>query len=303
MAVIYKSVDGRESVQAQYAELLGRRPVPCEHLRVPTCEGKTFVIASGPAAAPPILLLQGSGANAAMWLRDVTTWAHTHRVYAVDVIGEPGFSAPSRPPLTSAAYARWLDDVMQALGTARASFVGVSLGGWLALDYAIRRPERVDRVVAISPGGVGAQRASFVFKALGLMLLGRWGRRKAMALALGIVPATSDTLDREIGALAQLIAKHFRYRRDKMPIFSDETLKRVTMPVLTIVGAKDALLDSHGTKDRLERCAPCATVSLLPDVGHLIRGQASAVLEFLARPTTARATDVEPDGCVAAGGH
>jgi len=73
------------------------------------------------------VLRQGSGANAAMWMRDIASWAEGHRVYAVDVIGEPGFSAPSRPALASDAYALWLDDVLHALGLGRASCVGVSL--------------------------------------------------------------------------------------------------------------------------------------------------------------------------------
>ena len=263
---------------AKYAELLTRWPVPCEQLRVPTREGETFVMACGPVSAPPVLLLQGSGANTAMWMRDVASWAQAHRVYAVDVIGEPGFSAPSRPPLTSDRHAQWLDDVMQALGVARASLVGVSLGGWLALDYASRRPDRVEKVVLISPGGVGRQRISFLFKALGLMLLGRWGRRKALRLALGPVPEHPDPMDREIGVLAGLIARHFRHRRGKLPTFGDDVLKRLTMPVMAIVGGQDALLDSQETKRRLEQWAPHATVRLLPDAGHYIRHQASEVL-------------------------
>jgi len=285
MAAIYKSPEGQEQVLARYAEVLGRWPVPCEHRRVPTCEGETFIVVSGPPAAPPVVLLHGSGANSAMWLRDVALWARARRVFAVDVIGEPGFSAPSRPPLTSDACARWLDDVMEGLAVTRASVVGVSFGGWLALDYAARRPHRVDKVVLISPGGVGSQRSSFLFKAVPLMLLGDWGRRKAMALALGIVPANPDALDREIGTLAQLIARHFRFRPARLPIFGDDTLRRLTMPVMAIVGARDALLDSAATKRRLEQCVPHATIRLLPGVGHLVRDQAREVLDFLNGPT------------------
>jgi len=63
MSGIYKSLEGQEAVLAQYAELLDRWLVPCEHRRVSTCEGETFIVACGPTSAPPILLFQGSGAN------------------------------------------------------------------------------------------------------------------------------------------------------------------------------------------------------------------------------------------------
>jgi len=78
-----------------------------------------------------------------------------------------------------------------------------------------------------------------------------------------------------------LIAKHFRHRREKVPIFSDEDLKRLTMPVLAILGARDALLDAPGTKRRLEQFAPGATVRLLPDAGHVVGDQTVAVAGFL----------------------
>jgi pimeloyl-ACP methyl ester carboxylesterase len=71
-------------------------------------------------------------ANSAMWMGDVAAWAKHFRVYAVDIIGDAGFSAPSRPPLASEAHALWLDDVVQALSLAHTSMAGVSFGGWLA---------------------------------------------------------------------------------------------------------------------------------------------------------------------------
>src|SRR5947208_9885252 len=100
---------------------------------VPTREGHTFVVASGDRHAPPLVLLHGSGANSASWISDVSEWSQRFRVYAVDMIGEPGLSAPARPPFASEAYANWLDDVWKGLGLTAASVAGVSLGGWLAL--------------------------------------------------------------------------------------------------------------------------------------------------------------------------
>jgi pimeloyl-ACP methyl ester carboxylesterase len=281
MNSIWVSDEGRAAVHARYAEMLGRWPIPVEQRRVPTREGETFILVCGGVAAPPVLLLQGSGANVAMWIREIAAWAEQFRVYAVDLIGEPGFSAPSRPELSSEAYAAWLDDVMEALGLRYSSVVGVSLGGWMALDYAIRRPARVDKLVVVSPSGVGRQKSSFVFKAAALMFLGRWGRRKAMALAVGPMSGPPHPADREIGKLALLIAKHFRHRRGKVPPFEDEALRRLTIPVLAIVGAQDALLDSHATRRRLEQCVPHATIRVLPHTGHVVRDQTAVILDFL----------------------
>ena len=140
---IYRSAAGAHAVKQRYRQLLDQWPIPSEFVRVPTREGETFVVACGPKDAPPVLALQGSGGNAAMWLPEIAELAQHLRVYAVDVIGEPGLSAPSRPSFASEAYALWLDDVLRGLALTRVALLGVSMGGWLALDYATRRPQRV----------------------------------------------------------------------------------------------------------------------------------------------------------------
>jgi pimeloyl-ACP methyl ester carboxylesterase len=280
---IWKSAEGARAVRERTQAFLAHWPVPSRQLRVPTREGETFVVACGAESAPPLVLLHGSGSNSVMWMGDVAAWATQFRVYSVDMIGEPGLSAPSRPALDSDAHALWLDDVLRELSLARASFVGLSLGGWLALDYAIRRPERVERLALLCPGGVGRQRPSFIWRVAPLLLLGAWGRRRAMALALGATEEPTTPVARAFGEYFALIHTHFRPRRDRLPVFSDAALRGLAMPVLAIVGGRDALLDSAETKRRLERSAPKASVELLPDQGHLLRGQTARVLDFLVR--------------------
>ncbi|MBZ5610874.1 MAG: alpha/beta hydrolase [Acidobacteriia bacterium] len=281
MTNIYKSDQGARAVRERYVKFLERWPVPNQQLRVPTREGETFIVACGERTAPPLLLLHGSAANAAMWMGDVAAWAAHFRVFAVDMIGEPGLSAPSRPPLDSEAYALWLDDVFQALSLASASMVGVSLGGWLALDYATRRPQRVESLALLCPGGVGRQKTGFVFKAIALRLCGRWGSRKLREMILGRAPADPPPPVQRFIEFVSLIHANFQPRKVKLPVFSDDALRRLTMPVLAIVGGKDVLLDSAETKRRLERGVPHAEIRYLPEALHFIPGQTQPILEFL----------------------
>ena len=276
MTGIYASPTGAQAVERRYRELLGRWPSACEHLTIPTVEGDTFVVACGPAGAPPLVLLHGAGGNSVAWLGDVGPWSRHFRVYAVDVIGEPGLSAPARPPLSSDAYATWLDDVLRGLGAERASFVGASLGGWLALDYAIRRPARVERLALLGPGGVGRQKWGVVIAALALRPFGAWGLRTSLRMALGV-----PGLEAEVVEYLMLIHRSYRPRRDVLPRFSDDALRGLTMPVLVVVGGRDGMLDSRGTAERVRRTVPGATVRLLPGTGHAVLGQAEPVLGFL----------------------
>jgi pimeloyl-ACP methyl ester carboxylesterase len=284
MRHIYKSEEGERAVRERYLTFLKYWPVANEHLRVPTREGETFVIACGDENAPPLLLLHGAVGNSAMWMGDVAAWSRHFRVYAIDMIGEAGLSAPSRPPLASEAYALWLDDVMQALSLARASLVGISLGGWLALDYATRRPDRVEKLVVLCPGGVGRQKVGFALKAILLRMCGALGKRKTREMVLGRAPAEAPPAIRKFTEFMLLIHQNFRPRLVKMPIFSDALLKLLTMPVLAIVGGRDVLLDSAGTKRRLEQNLSQVEVRYLSETGHMITRKTTPILEFLRGP-------------------
>jgi pimeloyl-ACP methyl ester carboxylesterase len=281
MSRIYKTAEGERLVRERYLAFLQRWPVPHQQFRIPTSQGETFVIASGAESAPPLVLLHGGAANSAMWMGEVRAFAAHFRVYTIDMIGEPGLSAPSRPNLASDAHAVWLDEVLRFLAVERAAFIGVSLGGWLALDYATRHPERVERVAVLCPGGVGRQKAGIVFATLLLRMCGPWGKRKLMERILGRAPAAPPPALQAFIGFVSLIHRHFRPRMVKLPVFSDEALGRLKMPLLAIVGGRDVLLDSAGTRSRLQRHVARAEVLYLPEAGHLIPNQTGRVLAFL----------------------
>jgi len=282
---IYKSSEGERLVRERYQAFLKHWPVPNQQLHVPTTYGSTFVVVSGPADAPWLLLLHGGASNSAMWMGDVSAFAASFRVCCIDMIGEPGLSAPARPSLASDAYAVWLDDVLNHLSIRRATIVGISLGGWLALDYAIRRPERVEQVAVLCPGGIGRQKIGIVFATLLSRVFGRWGRRKLMARILGRPPANPAPPVKAFIDFVALIHRHFRPRMVKLPIFSDDALRKLKVPMLAFVGGRDVLLDSAQTKRRLEQHVPCAQVVYLPETGHLISGQTGRIMEFLRAET------------------
>ncbi len=270
---VYRTAEGGRAVRERYRALLEGWPVEAERLRLPTRAGETFVVASGPVDAPPVLALHGSGGNSATWMADIAAWAPHLRVYAVDVIGEPGLSAPVRPELGSPEHVGWLDDVFDGLGLDAAAVLGMSLGGWLAVDYASRRPERVTRVALIAPAGIGRRTSGWVVRALPYFALGEWGRRRIVRIVTGA----------DLGAAQDSIAATFRHFRPRteIPVFDDEVLRRLTMPVLAVVGDRDVMVDSGETVRRLGAVVPHADVRVVPGAGHLVVGQSGVVLEFL----------------------
>ena len=279
---VFWSDAGRMLVHERYRSMLASWPTPHAQLRIPTCEGETFVLACGPERAPPLVLFHGGMTTSIMWSRSASAWSEHFRLFAVDLIGEPGFSAASRPSMTSDGYARWLDDVWNALGIESASVVGASLGGWLGLDYAIRRAARVGSLALLAPAGVGRVRLSFLLRAGRRLLMGPWGHRRALNLDMGFDPSEEMNVEGQAFVdFLRLAQRHYVARTKPIPTFSDRMLRKVTMPVMAIVGGKDAILDSDETERRLKACVPHVQVEYLSEAGHGLVDSTPSVLEFL----------------------
>ncbi|MEV6284800.1 alpha/beta fold hydrolase [Kribbella sp. NPDC051770] len=267
----YRSSVGQSIVHERYRAELADWPVPSDQRFVDTRQGPTFVVSSGPAEAPPLVLLHGSAGTTLDWAYDVPAWAEHFRVHAIDGISEPGLSASPRPAIGSPAYAEWLDDVLDALDIDEFSIVALSLGAWFALDYATRRPGRVLKMTLLAPAGFSRQKILPLLPALAVRPFGTWGVRKAVSMVIGPLPAGFDW---DKAAFQLLVQTHFEPRRVKLPVFTDEQLEKLDL--LAIVGSKDHMLDSAGTARRL----PGRSV-VVEGAGHLLPSQAERVLEFL----------------------
>jgi len=269
-----------QHVLAAYRQVLSDWPVPHESHHLATRAGSTFVVSCGPEHGPALVLLHGTLSNAASWMFDAERWSEYYRVHAVDIIGEPGLSKGTQPALDSDAHAQWLDDVLDALGVESAAFVGLSFGGFLALDYALRRPARVNALVLVSPSGIGRQRA-FLLKALPLLLLGRWGRERLRRAVMGPAPLHAPARAQPLLDLLALIRAEVRPRPLRIPRISDERLATLHPPAALVMGARDALIDTPAAAERMKRLVPTADVTLLADAYHYIPGLREDILARL----------------------
>ncbi|MGW4524515.1 alpha/beta fold hydrolase [Amycolatopsis sp. NPDC004378] len=279
MSTIYRSAEGGRAVRERYDALLGGWPVPHEPRTLGTRLGETFAVVSGPVDAPAVVALQGSGGTAAHWLPDIATLAARLRVYAVDAPGEPGRTVEARPPLGSAAYTEWLDDVLDALGLSRAAFLGTSLGGFWALDHAVRQPGRVSALALVNPAGIGRRRIAPLLKFGAYRLFGDWGRRRSLAMVARGGPA--DPRRRAVGEFTLATFEHFKPRLEAIPVVPAGRLRELAVPVQAHFGARDVLLDQRDAAAKLRDALPGADVRLVEDAGHFLPGWAEAVTEFL----------------------
>ncbi|WP_273326083.1 alpha/beta fold hydrolase [Vallitalea guaymasensis] len=273
---IYKSNEGKALIINHYDNLIKKWPVDKEIINVNTSFGNTFIIASGDVGNKPIILLHGSSTNSVMWMGDVEKLSETYRVYAIDIIGEPGKSDENRPDMNGDHYGKWLDEVINALSIEKAIIIGNSLGGWMALKYATYKPEKVEKLVLLATSGITNGKMSFMFRVMPLMLLGEKGIDRLNQIVYG-----NEVIPEEALEFGKLIMKHYRPRMGSLPVLTDQELSKLTMPTLYMGGENDALLPTKKIADRISRIIPKAKIKVLKNTGHVLIDVVDDVVIFL----------------------
>jgi len=276
---IYKTPQSKQIIETMYrGHLASPLAAGLQQQFVETPFGKTFVLCAPQAGKPSLVLLHGSTSNSATWLGVIPLYRKNFSVYCLDIPGEPGLSSEHRLKLSSDAPANWLASTLDALCIERSAFVGMSLGGWYALSFAIAHPERVTALSLISSAGIAAQKTGFIFKALLCMMLGKSGLQRLNKLIYYHVVVPEPILEQQ-----SLVAKHFNPVTEALALFSDEQLKKLTMPLQYFGGAHDVMLDTAAAVERLHVLLPNAQAHLLQTSGHAIIDKFEAIEEFLSQ--------------------
>lgn len=273
---IYRSEQGRQAIEDFYRQTLAGVGFPLRSRFVTTGHGRTHLIEAGSEDGDLLLLLHGSAANSATWLGDIPVWSRHFRVIAADIPGHPGLSEPRPLPLAGDATATWVDSLLDTIGADTVRMVGLSLGGWAALDYACRHPNRVRALSLLAPGGLAPARRSFLVRALPLALLGDRGSDRIQRLVFGGAEVPEPVLE-----FGRLVARHYRPVTEAVPVLGDAELSRLRMPSQFIAGTRDALSRAQDSAERLARLLPHAEVHLLEGCGHAVIGQTEEILAFL----------------------
>ncbi|MEI2702885.1 MAG: alpha/beta fold hydrolase [Baekduia sp.] len=135
-------------------------------------ETKTVVLHGRPLTyleagdGPVLLLIHGIAGEYQNWKEVIEPLARHHKVIAPDLPGHGG-SAPGGGDYSLGALAAGLRDLLAALGHERATLVGHSLGGGIAMQFAYQFPELTERLVLVSSGGLGPE-VSLVLRAAAL---------------------------------------------------------------------------------------------------------------------------------------
>jgi pimeloyl-ACP methyl ester carboxylesterase len=269
----FKTAAGEAAYLSAYDAAMKLWPVPYEEIELPSQFGITHVVVSGPKDAPPLVLLHGYMATLTMWSPNIADFSHDYRVYAIDVMGQPSKSIPKEPIRNAADYAVWLTATLDGLHLDRVSLVGMSYGGWLSLNYAVAAPERVRKLVLLSPA------ASFLpivsqFSLRGTLMVFFPGRLTVNWFMrwLGFTNAPGENDARRVLELMHLGLKHFRFSQETLrvipTVFSDVELRAMHVPTLLLIGDDEVIYEPARALARARRLIPEFEGELVPRSSH-----------------------------------
>ncbi len=257
---------------------------------------RLHVRAEGPVNAPAVILIHGFGAS----LQSFDAWSRglpDYRVIRFDLPGSGLSAVDPTDDYTDARSLQLLLALMDDLQIERATIAGHSIGGRIAWKFAAAHPERVSRLVLISPDGFASPgfeygRAAEVPATLGLM---RYALPKSV-LKMNLMPGYANpefVTDALVSRYHDLMlapgTRGALLRRLQQTVLEDPRpiLANIHMPVLLLWGEQDAMIPVANAEDYL-RALPQARIVRFPNVGHLAHEEGAApslavLREFLAR--------------------
>lgn len=248
-----------------------------------------------------LLLIHGMAGSSATWRNVIPRLAADYRVVAPDLLGH-GQSAKPRGDYSLGAFAVWLRDLLDQLGIPRATVVGQSLGGGIAMQFAYQHRDRCDRVVLIGSGGLGpelnwmlrllsAPGAEFLLPALAPKpVLDAGNAVRAWLTSAGLRSPRGAEIWSAYSSLADADSRHAFLRTLRSVVDyrgqAVSALNRLHMtaqlPVMLVWGEDDRIIPvAHG--HAAHRALPGSRLEILPGTGHFPHVEApDQVTELLA---------------------
>lgn len=227
---------------------------------------------------PNLTLIEGAGYHSWMWYRQIDAFSQHFRTLIYDNRGV-GQSDASLGPYTHAQNAADLVALLDLLGWERTHLLGVSMGGFIAQEFALAYPQRVDRLVLVATAFGGPNMAPLPPEAVeSLLPRPDLGPEQQIRTAMLIAFADPTWPERNPAEMDWIVAQRLAHLQSdearmaqlmaNVAFDVEDRLDEITAPTLIVIGAEDRVVPPENGRLLAERL-PNAHLDVIPGAGHL----------------------------------
>ena len=235
-------------------------------------------------------LIHGMGNSVSLWEHQLPQWTKRYQVLSYDVRGH-GQSDKPPGPYSADMFANDHYLLLKALGIEKNFVLGFSMGGVIAIKFALDHPEMTEALVMVSSSSEVSEKAIGMYEERAALI-----ESKGMEAAVGMVDIafSPEFAQQNPAAVAEYRARLLQNDRNAyaasaramMRYNLTAELERLTCPALVIVGEKDISVGVGGSVI-IHRRIPGSKLTIVPEAGHIIMKEkpevfSSEVLDFLA---------------------
>lgn len=268
---LFRTTAGQQAYYEAYDKTLSIWPIPFEEYDVSTSFGSTHVIACGSKGLAPIVLLHSAQASSTMWYANIEGLSEHHRVYAIDLIVETGKSILTKPFLTRKDLANWLIEVFDSLQMAKPDIIGISRGAWNAIIFALIYPERVHKLILLSPAQafIPIKNIGFLLATIFCTLL---PSNSSITRMTRIAFYRPDRIAPEFLNQYKCAQKQFNFLNAiyvPPSLLADSELLELKVPTLLLIGDHD-VVNNENSINRAKRLIARLDAEIIKDAGHIL---------------------------------
>ncbi|TDD43978.1 alpha/beta hydrolase [Kribbella antibiotica] len=271
----WNSADGYEDYLAKYDQAMRDMPKPAETLDIRTDYGvvRVYRFVGAQSKQRPIVLIPGTMSGTPVWEDNLPSLLELGDVYALDLLGEPGLSIQNRPITSDDDKAAWLDQTLAALPGGKFHVVGMSIGGWTAVNLAIRRPEHVATLTTLDAAPYVYDGLPFQVVIRSLPASVKWLPRSWRDSFSSWTAGGASIEHVPVAEMIEAGMKNYTIRQAQPGRITEDQLGGLTMPVLAIIAGKSVMHNPDKARATAERALKDKTVKFYPEASHAINGE------------------------------
>lgn len=287
----WDSAEGQNRFMSAYHDAFAAMPEVAETFDIRTDFGMVRVYRfDGDGDGPASFLLPGRSSATPVWADNMTGLLDIGDVYTVDLLGEAGMSIQERPISSDEDQAVWLQQTLGSLPEEAFHVVGLSIGGWNAVNLAMHYSEHVAAMTLIDPVFVFDQMPlGTILRSLPASMpsLPKTWRDSFNSYTAGGAPVEEEPVADMIEAGMQ----HYSLKLPQPSLIDEAQLKALDIPVLTIIAGDSVMQDAAVAAETAERTLPHGTERIYEGASHAVNGEqpeqiADDIKAFLAQNTT-----------------